>query len=462
MEFLKKYGLWLALVLSLGGYGYISTLGRSNHLPLFTVYSGLFVLFFALAYHFRLQSKWYLLFVCGLLFRLAFFGEAPHLSDDYFRFTWDGELQKDGISAFTFTPQAYATFFEQDSAKREKYKSLLESRVVGPDSTIAQMNSSGYYSIYPAMNQAVFYLSSQLGSANKGNLHFIRFFLLLAEVIGFFVLRALLLQRNMSAGLVVLYWLNPLVIIEIMGNLHFDGMATTFVLLSLFLLERRRLLAAGSILALAIHTKLNPLFVIGAAFNRMNIRSLLIFSLTTLGFTFLLFCTILDSETFWNFKQSFGLYFAWFDFNAGPYYFLRMIGKELFAMDWAAYISLVFPFLTILLFVFICVQTKKYIAQKLLLLYFVYFSFTPVLHPWYLVVLLALGILSQKLYPLLWTFLIFFTYSAYGEHDFNYHWVVYVEFLLVYALFYLESEEKWKRLNCWKKQFFGLTSNGSE
>lgn len=396
---------------------------------------------------------WLHLLAAGLLFRGIFLFVTPHLSDDYFRFTWDGELQKDGFSSFAFQPKHYATFFGEDSLLQQKYASLYQAH---SEAFPAGMNSKGYYSIYPTVNQTLFHIAARLGTPNEGNLVVLRLFLLLAEVATFFLLLVLLPTRHLATGLFGLYWLNPLVIIEIVGNLHLDGLAVTFVLLTLWLLQRSAYTPAGLALALAVCTKLNPLFLTGALFRKVPLKTFLRFSSVTVIASVLLLALTLDADTVGNFKESFGLYFAWFEFNAGPYYLLREIGWWITHQDISPVISLSFPFITLFLFAVVLWRTNTALAERFLLLYLIYFSFSPVVHPWYLVVMIPLAVISRKLYPLLWSLLVFFTYTTYRTPFGESLPFIQLEYGMVYALFYLETKAASPLLNRFKDGFFGV------
>jgi hypothetical protein len=363
---------------------------------------------------------------------------TPHLSNDYFRFTWDGEIHLAGKGAFEFLPSQYKTEFEQDSLQIAHFQELY---VASSDEFPSGMNSKNYYSIYPAVNQMVFVSSSWFGSPNSGNLVVMRFWLLLAEVISFFILLSLLKNSYKHVYVAALYWLNPLLIVEVVGNLHFDGLAITFILLALWFIQQKKYTWTGVAVAMAVHTKLNPLFILGALFRKVSLKYFIWLTGVSLALIFMMFLMIMDTQGFLNFKKSFGLYFAWFGFNAGPYYLIRSIGEVLFGRDISSWISLFFPFISMGLMAYITLFSKKEIAHKLLILYVIYFSFTPILHPWYIVVLVPLGILSGKIYPIVWSFVVFFTYSAFGEPYRELEWIVYAEFALVYTIMFLEYKK---------------------
>ena len=153
------------------------------------------------------------------------------------------------------------------------------------------------------------------------------------------------------------------------------------------------------------------------------------------------------------------MYFAWFEFNAGPYYFVREMGFLVSGIDISPTISWVFPLVSMLLFASMLWKSKTDLVERFLLLFLIYFSFSPIVHPWYIVILVPLAVLSQKLYPLLWSLLIFFTYTTYGEPFGESLSFVFLEYGLVYALFFLETKQNSLQLERFKKWFFELTAN---
>ncbi len=450
---LKQVSFWMLSAAAIPGfYGFAYVFQQTDGAAMYGSYCLLFALALALAVMaVKKGIHWGQVFAAGLLFRSLFLLAAPQLSDDYFRYTWDGELQKDGISSFAFLPKDYASYFAGDTLQLKKYEALYKAHSDGfPNG----MNSKQYFSIYPTVSQTVFKISGLWGTPNQGNLLVMRVFLILAEVASFFLLLALLQSRQLAPGLVGLFWLNPLVIIEVVGNLHFDGFAMTFVLLTLYLLTRAEYSKAGIALALAVCTKLNPLFLAGALFRKVPMRTFIWFGSITVIISLLLLSFTLDFDTFWNFKNSFGLYFAWFEFNGGPYYCLRETGMLLTGMDISPYLSLSFPFVTMLLFALLLRNPKTALAERFLLLYLIYFSFSPIVHPWYIVVMVPLAVLSRKLYPLLWSLLIFFSYTHYRAPYGASLPVVFLEYGLVYSLLYWESSGRWPALERFKQWLF--------
>ena len=440
MALIRQYGHWVFVPVSVLIYLLFAfEIRRTDHLLLI----GGFLLLSALALliHKNLKhSRWIVLFAIGLLFRLTFLWSTPHFSNDYYRYTWDGELMKDGYEVFGFVPKHYAKNVRKQD--QEKYRDLFEA---SSDEFPVGMNSKNYYSIYPTVNQMVFVSAALTNSPNNWNLVVIRVWILIAEVASFFILRALLKQKNKS-DLIGLFWLHPLLIIELTGNLHLEGIAITFVLAALFFAGRNRVAAAAFSAALAIMTKLTPLFLLGAFFRKFSFKQWILVCTLTVIFTAGLFVLVVDAETFMNFKKSFGLYFAWFSFNAGLFYGIRDFTYWISGSDISAWIALFFPYITMGLMAYLVFLKKYTMEVTLLLLFTVYFIFSPIVHPWYITVLIPLGILTEKVFPLFWSVLIIGSYTAFEVADFDQPlWFYYLEYgIVIFTLFSeFSTRENW-------------------
>ena len=118
MALIRKYGSWiLFFVLTLLYVYFAFSVKRTDHSILIVGFLVLIVLSALLYFQVRF-SHWMVLFSFGLLFRLAFLFSTPHLSNDFYRFTWDGELAKDGYEVFEFLPKNYKDHIApEDSAK---------------------------------------------------------------------------------------------------------------------------------------------------------------------------------------------------------------------------------------------------------------------------------------------------------------------------------------------------------
>ena len=158
------------------------------------------------------------LFVLGITARLLLFFGLPSLSDDVFRFIWDGLLLKNSIHPFEQLPSFY-----------------IEQPVEGlTKSLYNRLNSPEYFTIYPPLNQGLFWLSVQFSDSWLVNANIIRFVLLVADVVSLYLLRSLLKLYQKNEHLAYWYFLNPLVILEFTGNLHFEGLVVCFMLWGIY------------------------------------------------------------------------------------------------------------------------------------------------------------------------------------------------------------------------------------
>ena len=60
----------------------------------------------------------------------------------------------------------------------------------------------------------------------------------------------------------LIYLLNPLIIVEILGNMHFEGVMITIFIWSMVMLYDNRYILSSILLALSIGVKLVPIFFI--------------------------------------------------------------------------------------------------------------------------------------------------------------------------------------------------------
>lgn len=432
MALIRTYGSWVFVLVSALFYLFFAhEIQRTEHAELLLFFAILTALWLLMHRFFRSYS-WHWVFGIGLAFRLCFLVSTPHLSDDYFRFVWDGELTKDGYSAFGFVPSE----FDEHVAKehQEKYREMLAART---DEFPDGMNSKNYYSIYPTVNQFVFRTAAMGNDPYGANLSILRIWILLAEIASFFLLRSLLSSKNRAHWL-PLYWLHPLVIIELTGNLHLEALAVTFILFSLFLAKKNHWVGSSIAIALGVMTKLTPLLLLGAYFKHFSFWRWTVMCAVAGISSIALFAIYIDLETFQNFKESVGLFFAWFSFNTGLYYGLRDAVLLFSDFNMSSIICLVFPFISAAIMLRVTFLGKADMVATALLLFTTYFLFTPILHPWYITILIPLGILSRKLYPLVWSVFIFGTYLAYGNEFNEPFWWIYIEFAVVNYLLFLE------------------------
>ena len=97
-----------------------------------------------LGYYFTIKKSLFSvneLLLVGLLIRLTLLPTTPELSDDFYRFLWDGQLMVEGVNPYLHLPSKIAL---QSTEFQELFPFL---------------NSPHYYTIYPTVIQFINYFS---------------------------------------------------------------------------------------------------------------------------------------------------------------------------------------------------------------------------------------------------------------------------------------------------------------
>uniref|UniRef100_UPI00404826B1 glycosyltransferase 87 family protein n=1 Tax=Algoriphagus sp. TaxID=1872435 RepID=UPI00404826B1 len=347
------------------------------------------------------------LLLLGILLRGCLFFFEPNWSEDSARFLWDGDLLRQGRNPYGLTPMQVLEQQGEGSGLRVQLFQIL--------------NSPNYYSVYPPLNQAMFWfgaLAAQ-GSVAQGFL-VLRCLLLLGEIGVFYLLWGLLARFELPQKQIVLYWFNPLVILEVVGNLHFEGFVLLFLLATLLNLSRQKLGWSGAFWGLAVGIKLLPFLLAPTFFFWKGIRLSTRFWGMAVGVLVLAFFPLVYWNSWGNFSQSLQLYQGKFEFNASLYYLFRALGYELAGFNTIWYLTKVG--IVIILLGVIWISWKQSNASLFEIpsgwvqLYLLYFLLQPVVHPWYLLPGLGLSILSRQWTFLLWSFGAIFSYQAYSQN----------------------------------------------
>lgn len=328
----------------------------------------------------------------------------PNLSDDFYRFIWDGRLLVNGENPYLHLPSYY-----------------IENNIdlTGVDRDLfSRMNSPDYFSIYPPVCQFVFFIACKLFPESLlGSVIVIRSFILLGESGVIFLLDKLVRLFKLSRNSVLIYALNPLVIIELTGNLHFEAIMIFFLLLSVFLLLKSSPLISASAFALAVGTKLIPLMFLPFLLKRLGFQKTFFYYSAVAFVLLLIFSPFINGELISNLFSSLSLYFQKFEFNAGVYYLIRWIGYEIKGYNIIATSGIALAAAVTISIVIIMLLDKgdKFMSLPQTMLWAVtcYYVFATTVHPWYIAPLIALSVLSPYRYAVIWSGLIPLTYFTY-------------------------------------------------
>ncbi|MBD2766826.1 hypothetical protein IC235_02840 [Hymenobacter sp. BT664] len=386
-----------------------------------------------LAYAWLLRSRlpWRWGLAAALGFRLLWLPALPALSDDVYRFHWDGLLVANGVNPFQFRPDEIIADGARASIKDEQQRNRVLPRL---QQLYRQLNSPHYYSVYPPVCQYIFgaaarwFPDSDLGFAGA-----LRAVLLAAEIGSAGLLLALLSASGAPLTRALRYLLHPLVIVELTGNLHFESVVLFFLLLAGWLLSRQRGAASALALGLGIATKLLPILALPLLLRRLNGRPLAAYLAITLGTLAVLFSPFLAVDLLTNLGRSLALYFRSFEFNASIYYVLRGLGYWLTGYNEIAILGPALALGSGLLGLVLASRERRptlaSLPQTLLLLLTAYYALATTVHPWYLTLLIGLSVLSRFRYPAVWGGLAVLSYAAYRSSAYTENlWLVGIEY----------------------------------
>ncbi|WP_299456281.1 hypothetical protein [uncultured Microscilla sp.] len=391
----------------------------------------------------------------GILLRLIPLWMIPNLSDDFFRFYWDGKLLVNGYNPYLWLPKDF--ILTPEAAKLGFSQALYEA-----------MNSPTHYTIYPPFNQALFatapwlYPHSLLGGAVV-----MRCWIILGEIGLLWLLPKLLQMLGKPPKAMVWYVLNPYIVLELTANLHFEGVMIFMLLLAVYWLVKGGYLHVApnpqknrqpnpvyfilSVVAftLAVNTKLIPLIFLPALFWFLGFkRSLLYYSLVGL-LTALLFIFFITPDFIAKFQDSFNLYFQKFEFNASVYYVLRWIGYQTHGYNRIAFFGFVLSIISGLgaLAIALYPVRKAVVHQllhKMLFILTFYYLMATIVHPWYISVIVGLAVFTPYRFPMVWSAMLGLTYYAYSSMPYQENlWLVAVEYAVVLGWLAVELVRHW-------------------
>ncbi|WP_375435798.1 hypothetical protein [uncultured Hymenobacter sp.] len=387
--------------------------------------------------------------VAALLLRLLWLPVLPNLSDDYHRFRWDGLLTAHGLNPFQYRPDELvsnsvkASVDPSDSTilQQSTFRQQLPAKVNHQLATLyPKLNSPHYYSVYPPVCQAAFGLASGLFPTTElGAVLVLRLVVLLAEAGTAALLLALLRAFGQPAHRALWYLLNPLVVVELTGNLHFEALMICFGLLALWLLVRGQRNWSAGALGLAVGTKLLPLLMLPLLIRRLGWQQFLRYSAVAGFVVLILFLPFISLDLLRNINRSLTLYFSKFEFNASVYYVLRSIGYHLTGYNEIALIGPGLARATAVLALWLAWREKPVIwetlPRTLLFTLTIYYLFAIVVHPWYLAPLVALSVFTSYRYALVWSGMVGLSYAAYQTSAYLENlWLLALEYLTVLAV----------------------------
>ena len=380
-------------------------LARFEHSKLLLIYTVLFGSYYFIVKNQKIKESW--LSYLAVLFRLLFLVAIPNLSQDFYRFVWDGRLILEGLNPYLHTPNE-----------------LMESSI----GLFPQMNtlyegmgalSAKHYSNYPPVHQMPFIIAAFISKHSiLGSIVVLRLILISADL-GILVFGKKLLKK-LNKPTRTMYWfiLNPLVIIELTGNLHFEGLMLCLFIMSLYFIHSKKWHIAAVVMALSIAVKLVPVLSLPLFLNKLGWKKSVLFYSVTAAVFIILFIPFFSFGLLENFSATIGLWFSNFEFNASVYYFLKGTLENINGVSVINSMGIIVACVVTLQTSYLLLKKKKETSQIILMILWIlsgYYFISTTVHPWYIISLLLLSVFTNYKFVLVWSYTLILSYIAYNE-----------------------------------------------
>ena len=215
------------------------------------VQSVLYILASWIVVHSRSSRSTLLIVIAfAVAFRFSIVFAPPYLSDDIYRYVWDGRVQAAGINPYRYVPADPALAHLRDEAIYPN----INRRDFAP-------------TIYPPLAEFVFFLTTRISE----HITWMKLTMLGFEVLTVWAIAQLLASLGLAKQRLLIYAWHPLVIWEFAGSGHVDAVAIPFIVLAFLAWRKNKDVGTGFALASATLVKLFPIALFPALFKRWRL-----------------------------------------------------------------------------------------------------------------------------------------------------------------------------------------------
>jgi alpha-1,6-mannosyltransferase len=205
------------------------------------------------------RSMLVLTLLFAALFRLSVLFAPPYLSDDIYRYIWDGRVQAAGINPYRYIP---ADEVLKDLRDEEIYPKMNHRDTA--------------QTIYPPVAEVIYFLTTRISES----VTWMKTTMVLFEGLGIWAIAQLLASFGLARQRILIYAWHPLTVWEFAGSGHLDAMIIGFLALALLAHRRNAEIASGLALASATLVKFFPAVLLPTLYKRSSWKMPLVFTIT--------------------------------------------------------------------------------------------------------------------------------------------------------------------------------------
>lgn len=241
-----------ALMLALTGAGlFLQQRDRhDNFIAIMLVQGGIYLLAVWLTWRGGLPRRG-LIAILGVAaaMRLGVVFAPPYLSDDLYRYIWDGRVEAAGINPYRYLPV-------------DPHLASLRDEAIYPN-----INRRNYApTIYPPVAEAIFLVTTRISES----VTWMKATMLAFDLASAAILLWLLILADLPPERILIYAWHPLTLWEFAGSAHIDAVVMMFVALALWARWREATWLTGIALACATLVKFLPAVIFPALYRRWD------------------------------------------------------------------------------------------------------------------------------------------------------------------------------------------------
>jgi len=322
----------------------------------------------------------------SIIFQIIIILSELSLSDDLFRFYFEGKAIINGINPYITAIQDLP-----QNLHDQYYQYVNNAEIPSPYPPLALVMFAFLYLV--VQNPIIYRLTFS-------------FFFLLSIFIGYFIL------ENESKWKLIVYAWNPLLHLETANGVHFDGLIVLVVMLFLILLKNQKNTLAGAMILIGFLLKFYPIILIPIFWRKLGKRGL-IPVIAGLAIYLAFIFTIPQA------LDGLLIYFDSWYFNSSIFWFMDQIFHS-FILS-----RLILSSVLLIIFLFIILKSEELwknekFSDLSLLAIGTMLLFQPVFHPWYIFWVFPFILLNKKMNyswiilsgTLIWSYNIFILYDT--------------------------------------------------